>query len=373
VKDDFLAVVSHELRTPLNAISGWIGLLRGGTLTPDKTRHALETIDRNARSQTQLIDDLLDVSRIISGKLHVQMELVNFENLVRLAYDAIEPTALAKKLKFNLAVEPGAYDVTGDPGRLQQVVWNLLNNAVKFTPAEGTVNVLLHSDDRVRLTVSDSGCGVGAGILPFIFDRFRQAEGSVTRRYGGLGLGLAIVKHLVELHGGAVSAESAGEGKGATFFLELGHARPNASNQDEPSPDSTAQSRATELKDVHVLIVDDDSDCRDVLAHLLSVAGARFSMAHSARSALDSLDRELPDVVVSDIGMPGEDGFALIKQIRARSGPRGGKLPVVALTAYARSEDRSSALRAGFNAHVAKPIQSTELITVIASLCGRFS
>lgn len=371
-KDDFLAVVSHELRTPLNAISGWVGLLKSGRLPPEKAKHALDTIDRNARSQTQLIDDLLDVSRIISGKLHMQMGVVNFEDLMRLAYDAVEPQACAKKLNLSIDVAPGSYEIMGDPGRLQQVVWNILNNAVKFTPEGGSIALRLESTDRVRLSVTDSGRGIDAQLLPFIFDRFRQAESSVTRRYGGLGLGLAIVKHLVELHGGKVWADSQGEGHGATFSLELDVA---TSSQAEAARDSRSPPKqaAAELLDLSVLIVDDDEDCRDVLAHLLGLAGARVRLAGSAPAALEALDHELPDVLVSDIGMPDEDGFSLIRKVRGRTGVRGGKLPAVALTAYARGEDRAAALRAGFNGHVAKPVEASEIIAVIGSLCGRFS
>jgi signal transduction histidine kinase len=370
-KDDFLAVVSHELRTPLNAISGWVSLLKGGQLPAEKAKHALDTIERNARSQTQLIDDLLDVSRIISGKLHMQMELVNFEDLMRLAYDAVEPQAQAKGLRLSIDVAPGNYEVVGDAGRLQQVVWNILNNAVKFTPEGGNIALRLVSDDRVRLSVSDTGRGIDAQLLPFIFDRFRQAESSVTRRHGGLGLGLAIVKHLAELHGGRVRAESAGEGRGATFSLELELASGVPS---DVAREARAQPKpsGSELSELRVLIVDDDEDCRDVLAHVLGLAGANVRLAASASAALDSLSQELPDVMVSDIGMPDEDGFSLIKKVRARAVEQGGKLPAVALTAYARREDRAAALRAGFNGHVSKPVEAAEIIAVVGSLCGRF-
>lgn len=370
-KDDFLAVVSHELRTPLNAISGWVSLLKSGQLPVEKAKHALDTIERNARSQTQLIDDLLDVSRIISGKLHMQMELVNFEDLMRLAHDAVEPQAQAKGLSLSIDVAPGNYEVIGDAGRLQQVVWNILNNAVKFTPEGGNIALRLVSDDRVHLSVSDSGRGIDAQLLPFIFDRFRQAESSVTRRHGGLGLGLAIVKHLVELHGGKVRAESAGEGQGATFSIELELANGMPS---EAAREARAQPKPSglELSQLRVLIVDDDEDCRDVLAHVLGLAGANVRLAASASAALDSLSQELPDVMVSDIGMPDEDGFSLIKKVRARAVEHGGKLPAVALTAYARREDRAAALRAGFNGHVAKPVEAAEIIAVVGSVCGRF-
>lgn len=371
VKDDFLAVVSHELRTPLNAIAGWVSLLRGGMLSPEKSKHALDTIDRNARSQTQLIDDLLDVSRIISGKLRVHMEPVSFESIVHLAHDAVEPTARAKKVQMSIDVEPGAYVVLGDAGRLQQIVWNLLNNAVKFTPENGLIRLELRSNPRVSLTVADTGRGIDGATLPFIFDRFRQAEGSMTRRVGGLGLGLAIVKHLVELHGGAVRASSPGEGQGATFVVELEHAREGRSSARERVA-SRPSATEGELLGVHVLVVDDDDDSREMLEQLLVGAGAQLRTANSAKAALLALDEDVPDILVSDIGMPGEDGLSLIKRIRLRGPTEGGVVPAVALTAYARGEDRAAALRAGFNSHVSKPVDPSEVIAVIASACGHF-
>jgi signal transduction histidine kinase len=374
VKDDFLAVVSHELRTPLNAISGWVELLKSGTLTEEKSRHALATIDRNARAQAQLIDDLLDVSRIISGKLHVQMEPLNFESVVRLARDAVEPTARAKNIQLGLSVEPGNYTVIGDAWRLQQVVWNLLNNAVKFTPADGSVDMHLSSDHVVTLVVTDSGRGIDADVIPHIFDRFRQAEGTMTRRYGGLGLGLAIVKHLLDLHGGEVRAESQGVGRGAKFQIQLKSASNASAESQRRTPiSSPGHSGRQELEGLRILLVDDDDDSREVAEQLLTGAGAHIESVNTAEAALARLEGDLPDLMVSDIGMPGEDGFSLIRKVRARLSEIGAQLPVVALTAYARGEDRATALRAGFNAHVSKPAPSSELVAVIASLCGRFS
>ncbi len=373
VKDDFLAVVSHELRTPLNAISGWVELLKSGTLTEEKSRHALATIDRNARAQAQLIDDLLDVSRIISGKLHVQMEPLNFESVVRLARDAVEPTARAKNIQFGLSVEPGNYTVIGDAWRLQQVVWNLLSNAVKFTPSDGSVDMRLSSNGVVSLVVTDNGRGIDPEVLPHIFDRFRQAEGSMTRRYGGLGLGLAIVKHLLELHGGEVKAESAGAGRGATFRIYLSSASNATTESQRRTPTSLLGRGRQELDGLRILLVDDDDDSREVAEQLLTSAGAKIEAVNTAEAALARLEGELPDLMVSDIGMPGEDGFSLIRKVRARLAKAGAQLPVVALTAYARGEDRATALRAGFSAHVSKPAPSSELVAVIASLCGRFS
>ncbi len=373
VKDDFLAIVSHELRTPLNAIAGWVSLLKGGTLPPDKVKHAHATIERNARAQTQLVDDLLDVSRILSGKLHMQMELVNFADVVRLEHVAVEPAANAKQLELAIDVAPGQYQVYGDRGRLQQVVWNLLNNAVKFTPAGGKVRLQLESTDRVRLSVADTGRGIDPPLLPFIFDRFRQGEGSATRRYGGLGLGLAIVKHLVELHGGKVRAESAGEGHGATFRLELDSSNAEVAEAARITPSSPRQGAviAQELRGVHAVVVDDDDDCRDMLSYLLTSAGARVRTATSAQEALSLFRDSVPDILVSDIGMPGEDGFSLIRSVRALGGRAGSEMPALALTAYARVDDRAAALDAGFNEHVAKPFDGLEVIALIAQLCGR--
>jgi signal transduction histidine kinase len=374
VKDDFLAVVSHELRTPLNAISGWIAMLRSTELSPEKISHALETIDRNARAQTQLIDDLLDVSRIISGKLHLQKDAVRFDTIVRLAVDGVEPTAKTKEVQLRTEIAPGRYDVTGDPVRLQQVVWNLLTNAVKFTPKGGLVTVKLSRNGVIRLRVTDTGRGIAPGLLSAIFDRFRQAEGTATRRHGGLGLGLAIVKHLVQLHGGTVKAESAGEGHGATFTVEFTPMPASGSSPvaaDEPDARST-RSRSNDLAGLRILVVDDDADGRDMLAELLTMAGAQISTADSAATALAALEEDPPDVLVSDIGMPDEDGLQLIRQLRQRGCDGSARVPAVAVTAYARGQDRASALRAGFNAHVSKPIDMHELIAVIASLSGRF-
>jgi CheY-like chemotaxis protein len=293
---------------------------------------------------------------------------------VQLAHDAVEPTARAKEIQISLEVEPGKYDVFGDAMRLQQIVWNLLNNAVKFTPAGGLIRLQLKSDAKLSLTVSDAGRGIDADTLPFIFDRFRQAEGMMTRRFGGLGLGLAIVKHLVDLHGGVVRAESPGEGLGATFVVELQpatEARAGARHDGRLGSSPVAGAEA-ELRGVRVLIVDDDDDSRDVLEHLLGGAGAELRAAGSVEAALSALDQEVPDVLISDIGMPDEDGLSLIRKVRLRSPAEGGLVPAVALTAYARGEDRAVALRAGFNSHVSKPVNSGEIIAVVASACGRF-
>ncbi len=373
VKDDFLAVVSHELRTPLNAISGWVSMLRTAELSPEKAQHALETIDRNARAQTQLIDDLLDVSRIISGKLHVLMEHVRFDAIVAAAIDTVQPNATAKQLQLHVQISPGKYEVLGDAGRLQQIVWNLLNNAVKFTPAGGKIDVELTATDAVRLRVTDTGRGITPLLLPQIFERFRQAEGSATRRHGGLGLGLAIVKHLVQLHGGTVAAESGGEGAGATFRVELPRevgSRPRSTASEDPT--HAGKANRAELLGLKLLLVDDDEDGREMMAHMLGLAGAEVRACSNVSDALLALDAALPDLIVSDIGMPDEDGLALVRKLRLRDPEHGGRLPAVALTAYARGQERASALRAGFNAHVAKPVETSEIIAVIASLCGRF-
>ena len=368
VKDDFLAVVSHELRTPLGAILGWIGLLKAGALSAERTKHALDVIERNARSQNQLIDDLLDVSRILSGKLHVQMERVQLDELVRLAYETVLPSAETKGVALAIDVGPGLYEVMGDSTRLEQIVSNLLTNAIKFTPAGGSVRIVVESGERISLRVIDTGRGIAPDLLPFIFDRFRQGEGSMTRRYGGLGLGLAIVKHLVRIHGGSIRAESAGEGQGATFTIEMGPAKQLTASRSGGAPNVRRVEEERPLEDLAVLVVEDDADWRDMLSQLLSSAGARLRVVSNAAAAIRAIDEERPDVVLSDVAMPDEDGFSLIKRIRSRPVQAGGQTPAVALTACARDEDRASALRAGFDVHLSKPFEHEELLAVIERL-----
>lgn len=335
-------------------------------MSADRTKHALDVIERNARSQNQLIDDLLDVSRILSGKLHVRMERLELGELVRLAYETLLPSAEAKGVAFTAEIEPGVYEVVGDSTRLEQIISNLLTNAIK--PAGGVVRIVLEGGERIALRVIDTGRGIPADLLPFIFDRFRQGEGSMTRRYGGLGLGLAIVKHLVRIHGGTVRAESLGENQGATFTVELPPTKHLGSPGEEAVLETGAAGGQRPLDGLAILVVEDDADWRDMLEQLLGAAGARLRVVGSAEAALRALDEERPDVLLSDVGMPDEDGFSFMKRLRLRPAETGGQTPAVALTAYARSEDRASALRAGFNAHLSKPFDAEELLGAIERL-----
>jgi signal transduction histidine kinase len=370
-KDDFLATVSHELRTPLNAIAGWVSLLRSGALPPERVADALETIDRNARSQARLIDDLLDVSRITSGKLQLSLEPTDLAEIVTAAIEALRPGAEAKRIAVRADITPELPLTLGDPIRLQQIVGNLLSNALKFTPGGGKIDVALRPVDRgLELTIRDDGQGIGPDTLPHVFDRFRQAQSSFTRSHGGLGLGLAIVRHLVELQGGRVSAQSAGLGQGATFNVFL----PSIDGAAPTSPKRASQppvAHGTPLRGLRVLLVDDDDDGREVIALLLRRHGALVETATSARQALAELDRALPDVLVSDIGMPEEDGLTLLRKVRLRASADGGALPAVAITAYARSEDRAQSFLAGFDAYVTKPVEPEDLLQAIAKVTGK--
>jgi PAS domain S-box-containing protein len=372
LKDEFLATVSHELRTPLTAILGWTHLLRSGR--PEHTARAIETIERNARAQVHIVEDVLDVSRIITGKLRLELEPVRLEPIVQAALDALRSAADAKQLQLSFHSLPGAGETLGDAGRLQQVAWNLLANAIKFTPAGGRVEVSLEQDEStVRLQVSDTGIGIRPEHLPRIFERFWQVDSSSTRAYGGLGLGLALVRHLVELHGGQVMVHSDGPGKGATFKVVLplrsakarsGAARPRST----PPPAAEARSRRQGLR---ILVVDDEADVRDLLAALLQQQGAEVKTLHSARAALELLEHWTPDVLVSDIGMPEEDGYELIREIRARTVATGTWFPAIALTAYAQPADRERALSLGYQLHLTKPVAPLTLIGAIADLAGR--
>ena len=371
-KDDFLATVSHELRTPLNAIAGWVNLLRSKSLPAERLSDALDTIDRNVRAQTRLIDDLLDVSRITSGKLDLTLEPTDLSEVVNAAVKALRPTAEAKQIAIASDVMSGGAAILGDASRLQQVVWNLLANALKFTPSGGRVEVLLQpSEAGLELTIRDDGQGIAPEALPHIFDRFNQAQSSFTRSHGGLGLGLAIVRHLVALHGGRVGAESAGRGLGSTFRVFVPPmAEPVAVTSLKlatwpPAPSVNA------LGGLRVLLVDDDDDGREVTALLLRYHGAEVDTVASAREALAALDRVVPDVLLSDIGMPDEDGLSLLRKVRARAGAGGGGIPALALTAYARSEDRVHSLVAGFDGYVTKPVDPADLIGAVAKLTGR--
>ena len=381
LKDEFLATVSHELRTPLNAMLGWATLLRGQQLDAATQQRAIETIERNARAQNQLIDDLLDVSRIITGKLRLDVRPVVLVAVLEAALDAIRPAAEAKNIRLQSLLDPAAGPISGDPDRLQQVFWNLLSNAVKFTPKGGRIQLRLERiNSHVEITVSDTGQGISPEFLPHVFERLQQADSTTTRAHGGLGLGLAIVRHLVELHGGHVQVASVGEGKGTTFMVNLPitifRPEPTASERVHPTVSDTAPVLdAPSLDGVKVLIVDDEADARALLATLLRQRGAVVTVVASAREALATLTQsaleQRPDLLVSDIGMPGEDGYMLMRQVRALAPAQGGRMPAIALTAYARTEDRIKALAAGFQAHVPKPVEPAEFIAVVANLTER--
>lgn len=372
-KDEFLAIVSHELRTPLNAILGWAQLLRTGKWQPNQLAHGLTTVERNAKAQAQLIDDLLDVSRITSGKLRLDIQKVEPLLVIEAALETVAPAAEAKGIQIARAIDPATRPVTGDSGRLQQVVWNLLSNAIKFTPKGGRVEVsLAETDGQVEIAVSDTGQGIKPEFLPHVFDRFRQADASSTRQHGGLGLGLAIVRHLVELHGGTVTAESPGVGGGAKFRVRLPATEPmtesglrrSAKPSKEPLPPRA-------LEGISIVVVDDEIDARDLLETILSAASAQVYTACNSREALELVKSKKPDLLISDIGMPGEDGYALIHRVRELSPGEGGTLPAVALTAFVRGEDRRRAIREGFQMHIAKPVEAEELIAAAANLTRR--
>jgi CheY-like chemotaxis protein len=374
LKDEFLAVLSHELRTPLNAILGWARMLRAGTLAEADVPRALETIERNAQAQAQLIEDLLDVSRIVSGKLRLDMRPVDIGEVVEEAIDTVRPTADARGVALTVLLGHVG-PVSGDAQRLQQVVWNLLSNSIKFTPPGGRVDVRVdQAGSMVRIMVSDSGQGIDSEFLPHVFDRFRQASSTPgqTRRKG-LGLGLAIVRHLVEAHAGGVSASSDGLGKGASFIVELPVmvGRSVLSTEVPHGYAPTALETTLSLAGVDLLVVDDDADARDMLQIALQQYGATVRVAASADEAFTALAERPPDVLVSDIEMPDENGYDLVRRLRHSDDQRLRRLPAVALTAYARTEDRVKALLAGFQTHVPKPVEPAELVTVIASLAQR--
>jgi signal transduction histidine kinase/DNA-binding response OmpR family regulator len=402
IKDEFLAVLSHELRTPINAILGWAHLLRTRQLNQATVSRALETIERNARTQTQMIEDLLDVSRIIQGKLQLNFCPIDLSNVIDVTLDAVRPAAGVKAIQLESVFDPNVGLVLGDSDRLQQVLWNLLSNAIKFTPEGGRVSVRLKklqiSDGNLpienknstlnlpseisnlklnyaQLQVSDSGIGIDPNFLPYVFDRFRQADGSYTRSHGGLGLGLAIVRHLVELHGGTVFAESPGEGQGATFTVQLPlHQTTDAQELNSESEDSdlALSAQPLVLAGLQILLVEDEADTRDFVAFVLEQEGAQDVKAvASAREALELLQQWRPDVLISDIGMPGENGYTLMQKIRALEAQQGGQIPSIALTAYAHEQDRSQALAAGFQLHLSKPVEPEELVNAIATLAGR--
>ena len=378
LKDEFLATLSHELRTPLNAILGWSQMLQNRQISENEAKKALATIERSARSQNQLIDDLLDVSRITTGKLRLNVRAVDLPSVIAAAIDSARPAAEAKNIRLQTLLDPQAGPISGDPDRIQQIVWNLLTNAVKFTPRNGRVQVRLERiNSHVEIVVSDTGKGIESEFLPFVFDRFRQSDGSMTRRHGGLGLGLAIARQLVELHGGQISVYSAGEGEGATFTVNL----PLLPVRNEPLSEvprvhPTAQNALPidcppELTGLYALLVDDEADSRDLLSSVLELCGATVTTVGSAVEAIQMMTVRKFDVIISDIGMPEEDGFSLITKIRELPNEKGGNTPAIALTAYARAEDRVKALRSGFQMHIAKPVESSELIAAVANLAGR--
>jgi PAS domain S-box-containing protein len=373
-KDEFLAVLSHELRTPLTSILGWVRMLQSRTLDRAATARALSVIERNTRLQAQLIDDLLDVSRIASGEFELDRAVVNPVTVVEAALESLRAVAQSRSLALESSLDPRAGTVWADPARLQQVVWNLLSNAIKFTPAGGRVTVRLeNAGDRVRIAVEDTGKGIAPEFLPYVFDRFRQADSTHTRSHGGLGLGLTIVRELVERHGGSVRAESAGEGAGATFVVTL--------PASAPSPETVAPSAAAPLAavpatggevapgldGVRVLVVDDEVDARLLFAAVLRAAGAQVTSAESAAEALALIADAKPHVLLSDIAMPGVDGYELIRRVRGLDGPI-GRIPAVAVTAYARTEDQDRAMRAGFDRHLAKPVEPGCLVGVVNQL-----
>ena len=377
LKDEFLATVSHELRTPLNSILGWAQLLQSGSLDDSSSTRALKTIERNTKTLAQIIDDLLDVSRIITGKLRLDVRPVELSTVVESVLEAVRPATDAKNINLEVLLSSGVGAVSGDSGRLQQIVWNLLSNAIKFTPSGGRVTVRLERvGSRARITVTDTGEGIRPEFLPFVFDRFSQADSTFTRPHGGLGLGLAIVRHLVELHGGSVGAESQGQGLGATFTASF----PLVSERNADVADDegleidhlTASDEQKDLTGLTVMIVDDELDARELLTVMLQQRGAKVIAASSAAEALELLAKasngSMPDVLVSDIGMPEQDGFELISMVRAMGPERGGNIPAIALTAYARSEDRARVLAAGFQHHVPKPVGPATLAIAVANV-----
>jgi PAS domain S-box-containing protein len=367
IKDEFLATVSHELRTPLSAMVGWVHLLRAGGLDAATTDRALATIERNIKAQAQIIDDILDVSRIIRGSLTLSVQPVDLAAVLHQVVESLRPAAQSKEIGVHTTLDPTVSPVNGDPDRLQQVVWNLLSNAIKFTPAGGKVEVRLERQEAgTRLSVTDTGQGIPLEFLPHVFERFRQADSSTTRIHGGLGLGLAIVRHLVELHGGTVTAESAGVDRGSRFTVTLPAAEPAPAAPESPDAEPAQEDRArAPLAGRRLLVVDDEPDTREALGFLLSLAGAVVETASSARDALAAIERSRPDVLIADIGMPGEDGYDLIRQVRALPPERGGRIPAIALTAYARPEDRERALAAGYHEHVPKPVEPEALIEIL--------
>jgi CheY-like chemotaxis protein/two-component sensor histidine kinase len=379
-KDMFLATLSHEIRSPLSAIVGWMQILQGGTeggCTDEEINEGLDVVERNARTMVQLMDDVLDVSRIVSGKVRLEVRPCELSEVIRAGIDVVRPAAQAKDITLYAQLDPAASRTSCDAARIQQVVWNLVSNAVKFTPKGGAVRVTLTREKTdLRIGVSDSGPGIEPELLPYVFDRFRQADSSTRRHFGGLGLGLSIVKHLVEMHGGTVQATSAGLGHGSTFTVLLPIHAVRMDDSGEPGPEDDSQQSAptalplVRLDALRVLVVDDEPDARRLLVRVLQQAGAVVTAAASAVEAMGALDTANPEVLISDLAMPGQDGFDLIRQVRA-SGHQVKDLPAVTLTAFVRKQDCRKALLAGFQTHVPKPADPHDLTAVIASLAGR--
>ena len=366
LKDEFLATVSHELRTPLTPSLAWVSQLRRRALDPVRTARALEAIDRSARAQARLVDDLLEVSRMIGGKLHLDVRPMRLASAIEAAIEAMRPAAGAKNIRVETRLDPRIDLIQGDPDRLQQGVWNLLSTAIKFTPEGGHVEVTLERvDSHFELTVRDTGKGIAPEFLPYLFERFRQADASVTRALGGLGLGLAIARHLVELHGGTVEAQSAGERKGATFRVRIPLRLATEDSSTYEAREAPPGKERVPLGGLRVLVVDDEPDTCDALEAILEEAGAEVRACRSAAEALAELDDWWPDVLLSDIAMPGEDGYSLLRSVRAQEARHGRVIAAVALTAYARAEDRRKALSAGFQMHVPKPVDGDDLIAVV--------
>jgi signal transduction histidine kinase/CheY-like chemotaxis protein len=376
MKDEFLSLVSHELRTPLNAMMGYAQLLQLNPRNPEQVTEAANVIARNGRAQVQIIEDLLDMSRVVTGKMRLDVQSVDLCDVVRRAIDTVTPAATAREIELQTALDPRASRIAGDASRLEQVFWNLLSNAIKFTPEQGKVQVSLERvGSHVEVRVSDTGQGIAADLLPFVFDRFRQGDASAQRRHGGIGLGLSLVKHLVEMHGGSVVAQSAGAGQGSAFVvsLPLQIAPPEGGDQriHQTADGSTLRSAAPPIADLRVLIVDDEADARGLAARMLEPHGVEVHTAASADKAMELLKRVRPDVIVSDIGMPGTDGYQFMRMVRALPDEEGGRTPAVAATAFARGEDRTKALLSGYQAHLAKPVDANELVAVVATLAGR--
>jgi len=373
LKDEFLATLSHELRTPLNAVIGWSRILKAGRLDNESSAHAIEVIERNAWAQKQIIEDILDVSRVITGKLQLHLAPVDLSTVVNAALDAVRPAFEAKEIRIETHYQPHLKIIAGDADRLQQVVWNLLSNASKFTPVGGVVGIRVIQDNNyATIEVRDTGPGIAAEFLPHVFERFRQADGSTTRTHGGLGLGLAIVRHLVELHGGLIAAENVNNGSGAVFTVKL--PLPSSELNIENVLQATrVEEHLTEvdLENVRILVVEDELDALDLLTIDLAAHGAKVRGAASAAEALELLRADQFDLLISDIGMADTDGYHLIKQVRDLEGEGGEHIPAIALTAYARAQDRMRAISAGYNTHVAKPVEITELVTVVKCLTGK--